>query len=539
MKLYKLFLFAFLFIGLCIACEGDLDTELEDDDELLADDFFSNPDAYKQAIAGVYANLSLTGLDGAGSSNIQGLDAGTGQYMRGLFNLQNLSTDEVIFTFENDPGIREIQRNAWSANNPLILGVFARATFQIALANEFLRQTTSAALDSRGVNETTRNEVNTFRAEARVLRALAYYHLMDLFGRAPFLTENDPVGFVQGEEILRPELFAFIEEELLAVENELLDINPGDASTYGRVNKGVAKMILAKIYLNAEVYLGSGNNRYDDCLTVCDELINSAYSLTPNYLFNFLADNNTNGAQNEIIFPVINDGVNTQNFGGTTIIIQGEVGGPEQNGESLGVQAGGFGGLFRVRRQFAELFVNTTLFENDDRNTLITQDRTIEINDIGDNATGFLITKYSNLTSSGEPGSDATFTDTDFPLFRLADVYLMYAEAHLRGGGGDLATATGFINDLRERSFGDTTANITSDELTLDFLIDERSRELYWESHRRQDLIRFGLYTGGVYNWSYKGGPQNGSAISENFKLFPIPESSRATNTNLGQNPGY
>jgi len=539
MNIYKTFLFAFIFIGLFTACEGDLDTELEDDDELLAGDFFSNPDAYKQAIAGVYANLSLTGLDGAGSSNIQGLDAGTGQYIRGLFNLQNLSTDEVIFTFENDPGIREIQRNSWSANNPLILGVFARATFQVALANEFLRQTTPEVLDDRGVIGNTREEITTFRAEARVLRALAYYHLMDMFGRAPFLTENDAVGFIQGPEILRPELFAFIEEELIAVQNDLIDINPGDASSYGRVNKGVAKMILAKIYLNAEVYLGAGNNRYADCLTSCNELINSAYSLTPNYLYNFLADNNTNGAQNEIIFPVINDGVNTQNFGGTTILIQGEVGGPEQNGESLGIQPGGFGGLFRVRRQFAELFVDGTLFENDDRNTLITQDRTIEINNVGDNATGFIITKYSNLTSTGIPGSDATFTDTDFPLFRLADVYLMYAEAHLRGGGGDLITATSFINELRERSFGDTSANITSDDLTLPFLIDERSRELYWENHRRQDLIRFGLYTGGDYNWSYKGGPQNGVSISENFKLFPIPESSRATNTNLGQNPGY
>ncbi len=539
MKLYTFFLYAIICIGVFTSCEKDLDVKLKDPDDLIASDLFDSPESYKKAIAGVYANLSLTGLDGPGSSNIKGLDAGTGQYMRGLFNLQNLSTDEVLFSYENDPGIREIQKNNWSASNPLILGVFARATFQVALANEFLRQTTDELLSSRGVSGSLLNDIKAYRAEARVLRALAYYHLMDMFGRAPFLTENDAVGFIQGPEMLRPELFKFIEKELLAVDADLLDVNVGNLASYGRVNKGVAKMILAKIYLNAEVYLGSGGQRYSDCLKTCEAIINSGYSLTPNYLYNFLADNNANGAQNEIIFPVLNDGITTQNYGGTTILIQGEVGGPEQNGESLGVQPGGFGGLFRVRKEFAELFTTKAIFADDKRNTLITKDRTIEIDDIGDNATGYIITKYSNLKSTGGSGSHPVFTDTDFPLFRLADVYLMYAEAHVRGGGGDIATATKYVNDLRERAFGNASANITSGDLTLDFLISERSRELYWEGHRRQDLIRFSKYTGGAYNWSYKGGTKNGGSISEHLKLFPVPSTSRATNSNLGQNPGY
>ncbi|MBQ4821098.1 RagB/SusD family nutrient uptake outer membrane protein [Aquimarina sp. MMG016] len=551
MKLNKIFLYAFLFIGIFTSCEGDLDVELEDDDITTSDDLFSGPDAYKRAIAGVYANLSLVGLNGAGTSNISGLDAGTGQYMRGLFNLQNLSTDEVIWTFENDPGLRGMQRNSWGANNVLILGVFARATFQVALANEFLRQTTDDKLNERGVSPDLRAEIATFRAEARVLRALAYYHLMDMFGRAPKLTENDPVGFIQGPEMLRPEMFAFIESELLAVDAALIDINAGSASEYARVDKGVAKMILAKIYLNAEVYLGTGQGRYADCLSVCSELINGGYSLAPNYLYNFMADNNSNGAQNEIIFPIVNDGVNTQNFGGTTILIQGTVNGNtdfEPTGATLGVQDGGFGGLYRLRKEFAELFTADPLFANDGRNTVVTQDsngvdapvdRPIDIDNIGDNSQGYLIAKYTNRTSTGDAGSNTLFTDTDFPLFRLADVYLMYAESHLRGGGGDITTATGYVNQLRERAFGNTSANIAEGDLTLDFLIDERSRELHWESHRRQDLIRFDRYTGGTYNWTYKGGPQNGTAISDNFKLFPVPTQSLSTNQNLGQNPGY
>lgn len=520
--------------GAFISCEDDLNIVLEDDDELVANDLFDSPEAYEQALAGVYANLSLSGLDGAGSSNIQGLDAGTGQYIRGLFNLQNLSTDEVIFTFENDPGIRGIQRNTWSSDNPLILGVFARGQFEVALANEFLRQTTDAALDGRGVDGALREDIATYRAEARVLRALAYYNLMDMFGKAAFYTEEDAVGFLQAEELGRAELFDYIEGELMAV---MPDLAPALENEYGRVDQGVAKMILAKIYLNAQVY--TGTDRYADCLQMCAELIASGYALTPDYRYNFLADNNTNGAQNEIIFPVVNDGVAVQNFGGTTILIQGAVGGPEQNGEALGVNAGGFGGLFRVREQFSELFVSNPLFQQDERNTLITANRPIEITDVGNNAQGYIITKYSNLTSTGEFGSDRTFTDTDFPLFRYADVLLMYAEAHLRGGGGDMNTAVSYVNQLRERAFDDASANIMAGDLTLDFLIDERARELYWECHRRQDLIRFGLYTGGEYIWSFKGGTQSGEPISEDLKIFPIPNQSLSSNTNLTQNPGY
>ena len=554
MKFYKIFLYAFLFIGMFASCEDDLNIELEDDDDLLAEDVFSSPDAYDRAIAGVYANLSVVGLDGPGQSNIAGIDAGTGQYIRGLFNLQNLSTDETIWTFENDPGIRQVQRNSWDANNVVVLGFWARATFQISLANEFLRQTTDGKLDERGVSGELRNEIRAYRAEARVLRALANYHLLDLFRRAPFATEDDAVGFTRVPEIAGQELFNYIESELLAVDADLLDVAPGNSSQYGRVNKGVAKMILAKLYLNAGVYLGAENQRFADCLTTCQEIINSGYSLNPVYLNNFNADNDTNGAQNEVIFPVIADGTSVRNFGGAGILIQGQQNaraGFQPTPESLGV--GGFGNLYRIRRQFGELFVNDALFTNDTRNTVVSRDieldddgnvvtdeeRPIEIADIADTSGGYLLAKFSNITSAGEPGKDATFVDTDFPLFRLADVFLMYAEAQLRGGGGDRTTALGFVNQLRERAFGDASGNIADADLTLDFLIDERARELHWEGHRRQDLIRFGLYTGGTYNWSYKGGPQNGSSISENFQLFPVPESSRSANPNLGQNPGF
>ncbi|NAS31352.1 RagB/SusD family nutrient uptake outer membrane protein [Flavobacteriaceae bacterium R38] len=528
------YIFYFLVIVLTMsACEDDLDVLPEDDDLVLEDDFFSSTDSYRQLLAGVYGNLSLSGLNGGGSTNIGGLDAGTGQYIRGLWNLQNLSTDEAIFTFENDPGIRGINRTTWDASNVLILGMFSRASFSLALANEFLRQTTDDVLDGRGVSGALRDDIRVFRAEARVLRALSYYHLLDMFGRAPFVTEDSVVGDLDTPEITGEELFGFIESELIAVDGELI---PALQNEYGRVDQGVARMILAKLYLNAEVYVGQ--NRYADCLTLCNQIINSGYSLVPDYSYNFLADNDSNGAQNEIIFPVVNDGLVTQNFGGTTILIQGQVGSFEDNGEDFGVNAGGFGGLFRLRRQFSELFEDP-LFDNDARNTIISEERPIDIETVSDPSEGFILGKYSNLRSDGTPGQDRLFTDTDFPLFRLADVHLMYAESHLRGGGGSIATALDLVNQLRERAFGDTSANITPGELTLDFLIDERSRELHWEAHRRQDLRRFGLFTGSSYLWAFKGNSPNGAPISEIFNLFPVPNNSRAANPNLGQNPGY
>lgn len=530
MKLKHYILLTLMGTFMFTSCESDLDVELQDPNITLADEIYTSEEAYKQVLAGIYSNLSLSSLIEPGQSNIGGLDPGTGQYIRGLFNLQNLSTDETIFTFENDPGIRGVQRNSASPENVLLRGVYSRAMFSVALSNEFLRQSTEEVLQTRGISA---GEIPTFRAEAKALKALSYYHLMDMFGKAPFYDETTPPGFTQGEELSRTELFDLVESLLIEARE---DLPAGNTGEYGRIDQGVVDMILAKIYLNSEVY--TDTPRYAEALSKCEDIINAGYQIVDEYQYNFLADNDTNGAQNEIIFPIANDGQSVQNFGGTTIIIQGQVGAQEQNGESLGVNPGGFSGLFRLRPEFSEKFTSDPLFENDARNLLITEDRPAEL-DVTDPNTGYIITKYSNLTSTGEFGTDRTFTDTDFPMFRLADVYLMYAEAHLRGGGGDAGTALSYVNALRERAFGDDSANISASELSLDFLIDERARELYWESHRRQDLIRFGLYTGNQYIWSFKGGPAAGTSIDGFRAVYPIPAASLATNQNLTQNPGY
>ncbi|MEH6406372.1 MAG: RagB/SusD family nutrient uptake outer membrane protein [Leeuwenhoekiella sp.] len=516
---------------LLTGCTGELDVEPGDPNAFLADDFYSDPSAYVEGLAGVYANLSLTGTNGADNSNIAGLDAGTSQYGRGLWNLQELTTDEALWTWENDPGLRELNRDTWTADNVVLRGMFGRTMTSVAFANEYLRQTSDELLDGRGVSGSLRDDIIVYRAEARFLRALAYYHMMDLFGKAPFVTENDAVGAYQAPQYTRAELFSFIESELTAILPQLKDPLQNE---YARADKAAAWMLLAKIYLNAEVYIGE--DHYADCLSYCEQIINSGYQLAPNYLNDFMADNDQGLSRQEIIFPVVSDGIVTQNYGPTTVMINGQIGSLEQNGEQFGVSAGGWNGAIRVTQGFSEVFVNGS-YQNDDRNTLITENRTINIPDVSTRDKGYITAKWSNRTSTGEAGSAIEIVDTDFPMFRLADVYLMYAEAHLRGGGGTLSNAVDYVNALRERA--NNSSRITASDLNLNLILNERTVELYWEAHRRQDLIRFGKFTGGAYNWSWKGSTANGIAISEYRKLFPIPSASLAANPNLTQNPGY
>jgi hypothetical protein len=175
----------------------------------------------------------------------------------------------------------------------------------------------------------------------------------------------------------------------------------------------------------------------------------------------------------------------------------------------------------------------------DSRAMFYTNGQSLVIADLSTFTEGYAITKFSNKTSSGANGSNATFPDTDYPVFRLADVYLMYAEAVLRGGTGSTTDALNYVNAIRERAYGNQDGNITSGELTLEFILDERARELYWEGHRRTDLIRYGLLTGGDYLWDWKGGVPEGTPTDAKYNLMPIPASDIGANPTLEQNPGY
>ena len=165
----------------------------------------------------------------------------------------------------------------------------------------------------------------------------------------------------------------------------------------------------------------------------------------------------------------------------------------------------------------------------------------LEIESIPPFEDGYAVTKWTNIDSNGNQGSDSSgnFVDTDIPLIRLAEIYLNYAEATLRGGGGDTNTAVSLINQIRERGFGGSSGTISSGDLTLDFILDERSRELYWEGLRRTDLIRYNRFTSSSYLWPFKGNEPTGVGVDEYRNLFPLPANVVAINSNLTQNEGY
>jgi len=487
--------------------------------------YFDDPSSYRAFLAKVYAGLAVTGQRGPfGDGDIEGIDEGFSQYLRLYWEMQELPTDEAVIAW-GDPGIPETNTQLWASNNPFVVAMYYRVAFQVSMANEFLRQTTEAKLAERNVSPELAADIQIFRAEARFLRALSYWHGIDIFGNIPLVTEEDPIGPTAPLQSTRQEIFAFLVSEVTAIQADL----PATAGqgTYGRATKEAAAMLLAKLYLNAEVY--TGTPQYAQALAAAQQVIAGPFTLDPSYRHLFQADNHTSP---EIIFPVIQDGKLTKGYGGTTFLVHAACGGSMDPGDQ-GVE-GCWSGL-RLRREAYELFL-----PDDPRGSFFwTDGQSVDVASISTFTNGVAVPKFTNKTSTGANGSDKEFPDTDFPMFRLGDAYLIYAEAHLRGGGGDLAQALAYVNALRQRAYGDASGDITAAELTLDFILDERGRELLWEAHRRPDLVRYGLFTGGAYLWQWKGGAALGTATESFRDLYPLPASELTTNPNLTQNPGY
>ncbi|MCD6202313.1 MAG: RagB/SusD family nutrient uptake outer membrane protein [Bacteroidales bacterium] len=721
---------AFALILALASCTKDLDTIPIDPDVVTSATVYKNPESYKQVLAKLYAGLAVSGQQGPhGMGDLSGLDEGFGQYLRAYWYAQELPTDEAIIAW-NDGNLRDYHEQDWSASNEFITNLYYRIFYQVSLCNEFLRQSTDDKMKENGISESDQQTIREYRAEARFLRALSYWHALDLFGSVPFVTEKDKVGAFFPKQISKKDLFDYIESELLDIENKLPEPRTNE---YGRADQAADWMLLAKLYLNAKVYVGE--DHYSDVITYTKKVIDAGYTLDPSYQNLFLADNDQ--AQG-VIFPITFDGVHTKTWGGTTFIIHASVGG-SMNPADFGID-GGWAGL-RATKQFVGKFmdisnlkstvvsakgssnyplifvpgsyqgwnpedsttvlasvnsdnhyqgylyfadantefkfsyypnwdynfgdngadgtldqngdnivvpeagyykidVDTTTriysvvktdwgvigdatadqwdsdqnmtydpatglwtvvlelntgeikfranddwalnygdndadgileeggsnisipeagkykislklgapdytytiekFASDSRSMFYTDGQSLDIDDMFEFTNGYAITKFKNITSTGASGKDLTFPDTDFPLFRLADAYLMYAEAVLRGGsGGDLGTALGYVNALRERAYGDNSADITADDLTLDFLLDERARELFWEGYRRTDLVRFGKFSNTDYVWAWKGGIKEGKSTDSKYDVFPIPSSDIAANPNLTQNPGY
>lgn len=526
---YKSILYVLALFFMTVSCENELD--LQPLSSQTADITFEDPNAYKEFLAKIYGGFSLRGQNASGNlDDILGVDGNFSNYLRLLFTIQQLSTDEAIIAW-NDQTIHDIHNHVWTSGDVFITATYARIYFQIGLANQFMRETEESVLDSRGVDESLKQEISGFRDEARFLRAFSYWHGIDMFGDLPLVDETDPVGAFFPEQTSRSEIFNYVESELLDIESRLPDPRQNE---YGRADKAYVWMLLAKLYLNAEVY--TGTDRYEDALDFTNRILSANYSLAPQYEYLFLADNDRNGAQNEIIYPFRFDGLTNGAFGGTTYLVHAAIGG-SMDPNAYGVNTG-WGGI-RTTSAFVAKWDDIS-GSTDSRAMFYTDGQTLEISNPFDFTEGYAVPKYKNLDINGNQGSDESgnLVDVDFPTFRLADAYLMYAEIFLRGGGGDASTALGYINELRERAFGNSNGNITLSELTLDFILDERSRELYWENHRRTDLVRFGQFSDqGI--WPWKGNIASGKTTEKFRDLFPIPSAEINANPNLNQNEGY
>jgi hypothetical protein len=520
------------------SCVNDLNVEPIDPNVSTANNLFQNQSNYIRALAKVYASYAISGQTGGGggSPDISGIDENFGNYIRQYWDLQELPTDEAIMAWD-DATIKDFHWQTWSPNDVFLTALYSRIYYTIAIANEFIRNANNGLGSASG---TFANDLKAYIAEARYLRALSYWHALDMYGNPPFITEADLPGAFFPQRITRANLFNYIESELKAIEGDLI----APRQEYGRADKGADWFLLAELYMNAQVYTGTA--RYTDALTYLNKVINEGgYTLDPNYAHLFDADNNTSP---EIIFPIVFDGINTQQYGGMTFVIHA------LNGDGMPLNGidGGWGGIRTIKDFVAKFNISQSDFssanpqyQSADKRGMFYFDPSSwqwDITNVGTFTQGIGVTKYKNITAAGGQAPDfhPAFVSTDFPMFRLGDAYLLYAEAVVRGGsGGDMTTAVGYVNALRTRAYGNSSGNITSSQLDLNFLLDERGRELYWECHRRTDLIRFGQFTNGTYVWEWKGNTPNGTQVPTYRDLYPIPINDLNANPNLVQNPGY
>src|SRR5437899_3209568 len=331
---------------LCVAGTGCTDPTVAPKSTVTSANVFNDPNSYRAFLAKIYGGLIVTGQRGPDvNADIGGIDEGFGEYLRLYWYLQEMPTDEAVIGW-NDPGLPTLNTGTWGASNEMVNAMYYRVFYQVMLANEFLRQSTDAKLAERNQNDPTlRTNIQFYRAEARFLRALSYWHGIDLFGNIPLVTEADPLGATPPKQATRDSLYRYVVTELNAIKDAL---PPKGAATYGRATPAAAHMLLAKLYLNAGVYTCTPN--YAGALTEAQAVIAAGYTIDPSFVHNFQADNNTSP---ELVFVAPQDGKNTQTWGGMTFLIHAGCGGS--------MAAANYGidycwGGYRMKQQVHNLF---------------------------------------------------------------------------------------------------------------------------------------------------------------------------------------
>ena len=501
------------------SCVGDLNLKPDDPNQKLALD---SREEYLALLARAYAGLEVAG-------GIDVAEDGMGIYLRQLFNQQELPTDEALISKNwDDAGIDEMDFSIPSPDNHWCYEMYSRIYYQVALCNEFLRQ-----IDNAG-EYFTQDEITEMKAEAHVLRDLSYYHLIDIFGRGPWVDESHPIGATP-QTVLRQELYDNTVEDL----NKWIPLtNPASQQEYGRVSREGGLALLAKLYLNAEVY--TGTPAWQECAATCQEILKTVNTLAPTYKYLFCVTNDEYVAckehpVGEILWAIPQDANRMESWGGTTYLACGAY------NASVDCLPYGFNSTDKwngphMRPETTRNFPNGN---SDSRFLFYIGSFNEDLYDIStwvpEDSDGWMCIKWvytgrdDYYNETGMYTTDNSICSTDFPIFRVADIYLMLTECELNGVS---CNGLQYYNLVRQRAGVSSAGSLP----TRDELLNERNRVLYWECHRRSDLIRFGKYTGSVYNWQWKGGVQPGTALPEYRKVMPIPVQYTPT---VGQNEGY
>jgi hypothetical protein len=530
------------------SCVGDLNTvPLNPTDVTSETAYGTDVNGYVQGLAKIYFQLTSNN-----TQDLQVADGGASEFIRAFWSTQEVTADGAKCAW-GDAWVNDLNNNTWKGDvlNDAVYAVYVRTLQGVAYVNEYLRQTSDDNLALRGCSDEVIAKIQEFRAEARFLRAFFYWAAMDTFGQVPFSTENTPFGGgYNPPQKPRAEVFAYCIEELedLASESSAM---PAAQSNYPRADKGSVLGLLARMYLNAEVY--TGTKMFKEAKTTCEKIFGLGYKLAPTHAELFRGDNGENpDAIGEILFAASYDAENNKSYGGTTYLTLSTLNAEDDAVNMTGINGGWAGNRtpdHYVQTYFAPESADFTTGEYkiaDKRAYFHIKGRTQsmeatfdaegkEINNLNTFLCGWLCIKFNNVPHDMDAveysavAATKNFSDIDWPLIRLGEINLIYAEACMHEGGD----ASAQVAALAER------AGVAAPKtINADFLMAERARELMWEAHRRTDLIRYGKWISG-YNWTFKGGNFLGKDLDSNFNIFPIPTTELATNLDLNQNPGY
>ena len=517
-------------------------------------------------LAKQYATLGHTGQKGpAGVADISGDEGETG-FIRTVFNLQELMTDETLWAYQSNEGIAQITSMDWDKNNKRVNWAYQRLSFDITQYNFFISEQSGILSEDK-------------IAEVRFLRALNYYYFLDLYRKAPFkdtFDDNLPT------EKSGKDLYEWLDNELTTIEPLMAEVGAyNNSENFGRADRGAAYALHARLALNSAVYTDGQIKDYQKAIDYCNkilvdnagkyELCRVAKNGYSGYQQLFMGDNDCNpAAMKEIIFPIRQDGVKTRAYAGTSYLVNAST----ITGMPYASTSDPWKCLFARVDLVKKFFPNEDipkatkedLLSNPSKDQVIAKDNEMGIStaDViakakddralfymgiggcsdkvrtltpGDAITsplnGASFVKWTNLHADGTAQHHQNFSDTDFPMFRLAEIYLTRAEAKFRLNGSQDGLAD--ILEVQGRANRDLKAS-SVDEQTL---IDEWCREFYMEGRRRSDLVRFGLFTGSKYLWSFKGGSENGQGIPTKCNIYPSPGDEIKNNPNMTQNPKY